>query len=527
MKVWMFPEEPVIAYLADLLSRPVRWIESRREAFVASTHGRGERIELAIGFTREGVVTGLKARVVLDKGVDPGTVSIGTAFVSGACMTFGYAISTVEIEATGFASHRTPTGAYRGFGQPEANFAVERTFDIAARRLKLDPAEIRRRNLVTPKAMPYSVPTGLVLDSGDYVALLDLTLRRFGYAEAQRRAAKARSDGRLVGIGMAFYTEVTNFAPSWLTKLLGIETSGFDLASIRMEPSGHVTLFISQTVMGQGLEVALAQTCADELELPIEDILVVANDTQTGAFAGYASGASRGAGVGGSCATLACRRLTTRLKAWGAHILKQPVDKVSMKAGKVYATENPKLSVSIADIARTAYLYVDHPEGLEPGLVDHAGYDPPGLAIPFGVAVCEVEVDPGTGAISLQRLVFGHDCGVQINPRIVEGQVLGGAMQSIGSALSEEIIYDAQGYPLTWSLQDYCLPFAGDLGAFESVHTETPSPFSLNGAKGVGESGTIPLPAAVANAVHDALGGERGICELPLTPDRVFRYLHS
>jgi aerobic carbon-monoxide dehydrogenase large subunit len=407
--------------------------------------------------TQEGVVTGLKACVVLDKGADPGTVSNGTAFVSGVCMTGAYAISAIGVEATGFASHHTPTGAYRGFGQPEANFALERTLDIAARRLNVDPADIRRRNFVPAKPMPYSVPTGLVLDTGDYAALMDLTLDRFGYDHACKRAAEARAEGRLVGVGMAFYTEVTNFAPSWLTKLLGIETSGFALASIRMEPSGHVVLSISQTLMGQGLEVALAQTCADERDLPIDDVLVVANGTQTAAFTGYASGASRGAGVGGPCATLACRNLGTRIKAWGAHLLKLDRDAVSLKSAKLYSNENPLLTRSIADIARAAYLYADHPEGLEPGLMGHAGYDPPGISIPFGLAVCEVEVDPATGVVKLQRLVFGHDCGTQINPRSVEGQVLGGAMQSVGATLSEEIVYDEGALPLTWSLHDYCL----------------------------------------------------------------------
>lgn len=527
MKVWMFPEEPVIAYLADLLAQPVRWIETRREAFVASTHARAERVELAMGFSHDGRVTGLKARVVLDKGADPGTVSNGTAFVSGVCMTGAYAIGAIDVEATGFATHRTPTGAFRGFGQPEANFALERALDIAARHLGLDPAEIRRRNFVAPEAMPYSVPTGLVLDSGHYAALMDLTLERFGYVQARQRAAQARAEGRLVGVGMAFYTEVTNFAPSWLTPLLGIRTSGFDLASIRMEPSGHVALFISQTLMGQGLEVAMAQTCADELGLPLDHILVVANDTQTAAFTGYASGASRGAGVCGSVVTLACHRLLTRLKAWGAHLLQLEADAVVAQSGQVRALADPQATVSMTDIARAAYLYASHPDGLEPGLMDQAGYDPPGLAIPYGLAVCEVEVDPATGTVALQRLVFGHDCGTQIHPRIVEGQVLGGAMQSVGTTLSEQIVYGADAQPLTWSLHDYGLPFASDLGAFDATHTETPSPFSLNGAKGVGESGTIPIPAAIANAVHDALGGARGLCELPLTPERVFRYLHG
>lgn len=527
MKVWMFPEDPVVAYLADLLGRPVHWVETRREALVASLHGRAERVELAIGFAEDGKITGIKGRVVLDKGADQGAVSNGTALVTGAVITGAYAVQAIDFEATGFVCHRTPTGAYRGFGQPEANFALERCMDIGARKLGLDPADIRRRNFVASELMPHAIPTGLVLDSGNYAALLDLALDRFNYHHAAAKAAEARSQGRRVGIGMAFYTEVTNFSPSWLTKLLGIETSGFDTASIRMEPSGHVQLFISQTLMGQGLEVAVAQTCADELGISFADVLVVANDTQTGTFTGYGSGASRGAGVCGSCTALVSRRLAAKIRKWGAHLLKLPEASVILAAGTVRSTDNPELSVTLAQVASAAYLYTDHPEGLEPGLMEQAGYDPPGLAIPYGVALCQVEVDPATGKVALQKLLIGHDCGVQINPRIVEGQILGGAFQSIGATLSEEIVYDDHAQPLTWSLHDYGIPYAGDLPEFDAVHMETPSPFSINGAKGVGESGTIAIPAAIANAVHDALGGVHGLCELPLTPERVFRYLHG
>lgn len=337
----------MIAYLAGTLERPVRWIESRREALVASLHGRAERVELAVGYTQDGKITAVKGRVILDKGADQGAVSNGTALVTAAVITGAYAIQSLDFEATGFVCNRTPTGAYRGFGQPEANFALERCMHIAARKLGLDPAEVRKRNLVDSQHMPYSVPTGLVLDSGHYVALLDMAMNRFDYAKAQASAARARGQGRLVGVGMAFYTEVTNFSPSWLTKLLGIETSGFDTASIRMEPTGHVQLFISQTLMGQGLEVAVAQVCADELDISFSDVIVVANDTQTGTFTGYASGASRGAGVCGSCAALVSRRLAARLRKWGAHLLELPAESVVLERGSVRSVDDPAVSVTL------------------------------------------------------------------------------------------------------------------------------------------------------------------------------------
>ncbi|MEA3537763.1 MAG: molybdopterin cofactor-binding domain-containing protein [Pseudomonadota bacterium] len=434
-------------------------------------------------------------------------------------MTGPYRIDTVDIEALAVVTNKTPTGAYRGFGQPEANFALERALDMAAPRLGLDPAELRRRNLVAPSEMPYPTPTGIVLDSGRYADLLDATLERFGDNDAPP------SSRRRTGVGIACYAETTNFGPSPLCKLIGVDSGGFDITSIRMEPSGHVRVFVGQTPMGQGIETVLMQVAADELGLPIEDISIVHGDTVSSAYTAYASGGSRGAGVAGGSTALAARRLRARILRWGAHLLDASSESVRFVQGGVEVTDMPTRRIGIAEIAAAAYKAFSTPEGLEPGLEDRAAYDPPALAIAYGCVVAQVAVDLDTGKITVERIVFGHDCGVQINPAIVEGQVIGGLAQALGATLFEEVRYDADARPLTLSLQDYLLPLASDVPHVELVHFETPTPFSPIGAKGVGESGTIGVPAAIANAVQNALGAASPLVTLPLTGERVLAAL--
>ncbi|WBX85204.1 xanthine dehydrogenase family protein molybdopterin-binding subunit [Sphingosinicella microcystinivorans] len=522
MKACIYGEEVVLAFLAQCIGRPLRWIETRAEAFVASTHGRDERVDLAVAFDADGRIRGLRSTIVLDKVADPYATSMGTAWITGAVMTGPYRIDTIDIEALAVVTNKTPTGAYRGFGQPEANFALERALDMAAPRLGLDPADLRRRNLVAPSEMPYPTPTGIVLDSGRYADLLDATLERFGYDEARQAQPSSR---HRTGVGIACYAETTNFGPSPLCKLIGVDSGGFDVTSIRMEPSGHVRVFVGQTPMGQGVETALAQVAADELGLPVEDISIVHGDTVSSAYTAYASGGSRGAGVAGGSTALAARRLQARILRWGAHLLDAPQENVRFVQGGVEVTDMPTRRIGVAEIAAAAYKAFSTPEELEPGLEDRAAYDPPSLAIAYGCVVAEVAVDLDTGKVTVERVIFGHDCGVQINPAIVEGQVIGGLAQALGATLFEEMRYDAEARPLTLSLQDYLLPLASDVPHVELVHFETPTPFSPIGAKGVGESGTIAVPAAIANAVQNAIGPAMPLLTLPLTAERVLAVL--
>jgi carbon-monoxide dehydrogenase large subunit len=519
-------EETLLAFLAIKLDRPVRWIESRAEAFVG-LHGRDQQVDLDLGLDADGRITALKARIVLDKGADPTPCSFGTAWVTGAVITSGYRVPATDVEGLGAITNKSPTTAYRGYGQPEANLAIERALDIGASRLGLSPAEIRRRNFVQASEMPYITPAGMVLDSGEYERLMDMTLERFGYQEALDRAAASIDGPTCTGVGFACYTELTNFGPSAVCKLVGIGNGGFDVCAVRMEPTGHVRLFISQTPMGQGIETALAQICAQELGLQVDDVAVSHGDTLTAPYTAYASGGSRGAGVGGGAVVLATRDLARQIRRWGAQLLSAPEADVVLVRRGVEVLGDPKRRLSMCEVSAAAYFGAFCPEGATPGLEARAAYDPPALAVSYGTVAVEVELDRETGKVTVRRLTFGHDCGTQINPAIIEGQACGGAVQAIGATLFEELRYDEAGQPLVKSMHDYLVPLASDVPTIDLLHLTTPTPFSPLGVKGVGESGTIAVPAAIMNAVQHAIGPGATLTELPLRAERVLEALRA
>ena len=504
-KATVYAEEVLLAFLALRLGRPVRWIEDRRESFVATAHARECTVELAIGFRGDGTIAGLRGRVVLDCGAIPSPAGLGSAWVTGAFLPGPYGVADIEIEALGVVTNKTPAGAYRGFGQPEANFALERTLDLAAARLGIDPADIRRRNLPASDELPRPTATGLLLDSGDYRRLLDRTLERFGWDAIGEEIDAARAEGRLLGAGLAFFVESTNFAPSPVTAFLGIAEPGFDTSVVRVEPSGHVRLITSQTPMGQGVETALAQVCADALLISIDDVAVAAGDTLASPFTGYGSGGSRAAGVGGSSVLLAARRVEEKMRRLAAHLLEVGEDDIDRVPEGFAVRGAPTRVLGFREVAHAAYTAASLPEGMEPGLEITHAYDPPGLAFSYGVAAVLLEIDAEIGAVELRRIVFGHDCGPQLNPALVEGQIRGGVTQAIGATLSEALEYSPDGQPLVTSLHHYLIPTANDVPELALVHLETPSPFSANGVKGVGESGAIPTPAAIVNALQQAL----------------------
>nr|WP_047167602.1 xanthine dehydrogenase family protein molybdopterin-binding subunit [Sphingomonas sp. Y57] len=522
-----YGEEILLAHLALRLRATVRWIESRSESFVACVPGRDEVVDIDLALSEDGRILGLKALITLDKGAEPYAASVGAAWAGAMMVTGAYRIANVHVATRVVVTNKTPTGAYRGYGTPEVNFALERALDDAARRIGIDPAELRRRNLVPPDAMPAASATGLLLlDSGRYEEMLDLALDAFDYGARRDRARAARAQGRAVGVGLAFYVEPTNLGPSALCGMIGINSGGFDIATLRMEPSGQVVVFTGQTPMGQGVERVLQQVCAAELTMPEEDVTVVHGDTRACPYTAYGSGGSRGTGIGGSAVMLAAGRLREKICAIGAHLLGSTPDEVELSQGGVQVTGDAARRVSIARVARVAYLAHDLPDGMEPGLDARASFDPAALAITYGVALAEVEVDRETGLVDVRDIGFGHDCGRQINPALVEAQVIGGIVQGIGAALYEGLDHDAAGQPVTRCMRDYPLPFAADVPPIALVHLETPSPFFPNGAKGVGESGTIPIPAAIANAIRDALGEVAGdaVNRLPIRPETL---IHS
>jgi carbon-monoxide dehydrogenase large subunit len=527
-KTCAYIEETLVAFAARMVGRPIRWIENRSEAFTATVHGRGTAVDLELGLNADGTITGLRATVVLDCGATPYMAGAGSGVVTAAMVTGPYRIADALSELVAVVTNKTPIGAYRGFGMPEATFAIERALDEGARRLHIDPVEIRRRNLLRPDELPYWTTAMMCLDSGRYGELLDLVIDRFDWARTLREAAEARAGGRLVGVGTACYLEASNFGPSATAAMMGINNPGHDRAVVRMDASGSVTVLTGQVPMGQGLETVLAQIAADEIGVGLESVSVVSGDTQCCPYTGYASGGSRGAGIAGSAVMMAARGLRAQMRVIAAHIL-EVSDPAAVSDTDSGFADASGARVSIGQIADAAWRAIDLPPGAQPGLESSYTYDPQNFAFTFGAVAAVVEIDRDTGAVSVRRLVFGHDCGPQLNPAIVAGQIQGSTAQGIGAALYEQLPYHDDGQPVVQSMWDYFPPLPDNVPEVELVHLETPSPFSLNGAKGAGESGTIAVPAALANAIRDALGPEHAhiVDTIPITADRLLAAIEA
>jgi carbon-monoxide dehydrogenase large subunit len=521
-----YGEDTLVAYLARRTGRPVVWVEDRAETVVASSHARDITFTVEMGFLADGTISGLRARGVADLGGAVGSAGMCAPWASGATMPGPYKIADVDIEMRAVVTNKAPLGAFRGVGQAEGNFPLERAIEIGARRLGLDPAEVRRKNLVD--TMPYFVATGLLLDSGDYPALLQMVLERFDWEGTQRRCAEARAEGRLLGAGLACYAEATNFGPSKIITAIGTTEAGFDTTTIRIEPDGCVRVLMSMTSMGSGVETTVAQTVADTLGVALDDVAVVNGDTWAAPFRGYATGGSAGAGIGGSSALVAAGKAREKTVAIAAHLLEAAPGDLEVAAGRFSVRGTPTRAVTMGDVAQAAYVTLNLPDGMEPGLELTGAYDPVSVAFSYGAVAVLAEVCRDTGRVHLHRILFGHDCGTVLNPAIVEGQIDGGVAQGIGTALYESIPYDESGQPKVALMLDYPVPLAPDVPTIEQLHTESPSPLSLNGAKGVGESGTIPTPAAVANAVAAALGPDAPpITAVPIRPEWILDVLEG
>lgn len=527
-KTCAYIEETLVAFAARVVGRPVRWIESRSEAFTATVHGRGAAVDLELGLNADGTIAGLRATVVLDCGATPYMAGAGSGVVTAAMLTGPYRVTDALSELVAVVTNKTPIGAYRGFGMPEATLAIERALDEGARRLGIDPIEIRRRNLLRPDELPYWTPAMMCLDSGRYGELLDLVADRVDWPRARREAAEARAMGRLAGVGIACYVEASNFGPSAAAAMMGINNPGHDRAVVRMDASGVVTVLTGQIPMGQGLETVLAQVAADEIGVALESVSVICGDTQACPYTGYASGGSRGAGVAGSAVMMAARGLRERMREIAAHLLEASGPARVFDSDSGFADESGA-QVSIGQVAEAAWRAIDLPPDTEPGLESAYTYDPRNFAFTFGAVAVVVEIDRDTGTVSLPRVVFGHDCGRQLNPALVAGQIQGSTAQGIGAALYEQLPYTDDGHPVVESMWDYLPPLPANVPPVELVHLETPSPFSLNGAKGAGESGAIPLPAAVANAIRDAIGDEHAyiVDTIPITAERLLAAMDS
>ncbi len=523
-KLDVYAEEALCLALARRLHRPIKWIEERSEAFGATIHGRDVVQEIELAATQDGTITGVRVRLVSAMGaylqlVTPGVPLLG-AWVYAGC----YDIPAYSFECTGVFTHTTPTDAYRGAGRPEATYAIERAIDALASELGMDPVELRRRNFITE--FPATIASGLTIDSGDYHASLDRLLEHLDLeaVRAEQAERRARGDTKQLGIGFSTYVEMCGLAPSGILGAIRYVAGGWDAATIRCLPSGTVQVLTGTSPHGQGHETSWSQITADELGYGVDEIEVLHGDTTVSPL-GMDTYGSRSLTVGGIALYQAAQKIVAKARTLAAHVLEVGEDELDYEDGTFSAGDK---AVTIKELAFAAWAAHNLPPGLEPGLEASAVYDPPNFSWPGGAHAAVVEIDTETGDTQLVRYVAVDDVGKVVNPMIVDGQIHGGIAQGVAQALFEEAVYDEDGTLLTSSFASYLVPTAVELPSFELDRTETPSPTNPLGVKGVGETGAIASPAAVMNAVADALApfGVTDI-DMPATPERVWRALEE
>jgi aerobic carbon-monoxide dehydrogenase large subunit len=527
-KASLYPEEIATCVMARRLGRPVKWIGDRREDLLATTYAWDEIVDAELGLNQDGTIVGLRAEVTADVGgysIYPWTAAIEPvqtiSFLPGP-----YRVPTYRGRARGVATNKAPLGPYRGVGRPPAVFVIEGLVDRAARRLGLDPTEIRLRNFIRDEDFPYKSPSGIVWDRSSFTESLRKAREALDYKAARDEQARARAAGRWVGIGVASYVELTGIG-SAIPVSPGMPVStGTEAATIRFDPAGKVTAVFGVASHGQGLETTLAQIVADEVGVPIEDVRVVHGDTDASPY-GTGTYASRSLVLAGGAAILAGRSVREKMLVIAGHLLEADPADVTLADGRYAVRGMPDRSVTVRQIARAAYSGAKQlPKGLEPGLEATRFYDPYYGTASNATHAAMVEIDRATLEVKTLRYVVVEDCGRMVNPLIVDGQVHGGVAQGIGAALLEEIVYDDEGQLLSGTLMDYVVPSACEIPTMEVHHVETPSPVALGGFRGMGEGGTIGAPAAIANAVTDALAPlQIEIAELPVTPERLFRLI--
>ena len=527
-KIPVYADEMIAAFCAMRLNRPVKWTETRSENFQATIHGRDhiEHVELAA--TREGKITGIRSRVYAGMGAYLSTAAPGVPTILHGLMYSGpYAVGATRADIYGVFTNATPVDAYRGAGRPEATFLVERLIDLLAAELRLDPVEVRRRNLLPKFDNGFDVVTGLQYDSGDYTASLDLALNHADYDGLRREQEHQRQHGHLMGVGVSCYCEICGLGPSQVAGAVGFGGGLWESAVVRFHPSGKVNAYVGVSPHGQGEETTFAQIVSEELGVPVEDVEIVHGDTDNTPM-GWGTYGSRTTAVGAGALHRGLTKIKEKARALAAHLLEAAEDDIEYADGQFFVRGSPDRSQSIQNLALMANVAWNMPEGMEPGLEASAFYDPPNFVYPFGAHIAVVTVDPDNGHIVLNRYIAADDCGPQINPMIVEGQIHGGVVQGAGQALWEGAVYDESGQLLTGSMQDYALPKAHMLPDIETLSTETPSPHNPLGVKGVGETGSIASTVTIYNAVIDALQ-PLGITrlEMPLTPERVWQAIQQ
>ncbi|MSV34302.1 MAG: xanthine dehydrogenase family protein molybdopterin-binding subunit [Bryobacterales bacterium] len=514
-KLNIYPEEALMGFVSMKIGKPVKWIESRRENFLCTIHGRGHVDYFEVAAKKDGTILGIKLKLIQDQGAYHQLLGPAIPTLSVLMMPGLYRTKNIRAEVIGVFTNCTPTDAYRGAGRPEATHGIERMVDILADELGIDPAEIRLKNFVHNEEFPFPTATGLTYDSGDYAAPLQKAMGIVDYTKLRAEQAAARKQGKLMGIGICTYGEICGFGPSPATP-----AGGWECGTVRVEPSGKVTLLTGSCHHGQGEETTFAQLAADELGVDIDDILVLRGDTAIVPY-GIGTFGSRATAIGGTALYYAMQDLKVKMKKFGAIMLDS--HDVSYANGQVVCNKMGK-SVSFKEIAAASYRAMKLPPNTEPGLVSTHFWEPPNFTFGFGAHIAVTEIDPETGQITVRRYLAVDDCGNIINPLIVDGQVHGGVAQGMGQALWEQAVYDDNGQLVTGEYTDYTMPRAHMMPWIESQHTTTPSPVNPLGVKGVGEAGTIGASPSLVNSVVDALShlGVRHI-DMPLTPEKIWK----
>ena len=540
VKLNVYPEDVTVAALSIILRRPVKWIETRQEHFLASGHSRSQTHYVKMALSKDGTIRGLSDRIIADLGAltyFPHNV-FGTLMVTSSMLPGPYRIQNYQFEIDWVVTNKTPFGAYRGFGQPEATFVMERLVDLAAKELHLDPVEIRKMNMIRKEEFPYVNATGTIYDSGSYIECLEKAVDLIGYPNFREFQKEALARGRYLGVGFACNTETTAPTIYGATR----RWTAHDPVTVKIQPDGKVTVATGLASIGTSIETALSQIAADEFGVGAGEVSIVLGDTDT---TPYSSGnyGSRSAVVCGAALIGASQRVKEKMLKIASHLLEVSIDDLILEGGKFSVRSDRNRSITRKEIARVAY---DEPfrlpNGIEPGLEATYYYEPPNIqnfpdkdgkinvsgTTTNATHAVTVEVDTETGLVKILRYVVVHDCGRIINPVIVNGQVHGGVAQSIGGTLYEEIKYDDEGQLLSSSFMDYLLPTSLDVPDIEVAHLETPSPFMLGGFKGAGEAGTIGGAAAISNAVENALFSfEVKIVETPIDPNRLWALIRK
>ena len=517
-KLNVYREEALLAHLAMKLKGTVKWIEGRRENIQATIHGRGQVGTVEAAVKKDGTILGVTYDSLLDTGAYHQLLTPGMPPLTGLMISGSYKIPTLKFTSTGGFTNKVATDAYRGAGRPEATLVIERTMDLIARELDMDPVEVRRKNFAQPSDFPLAVATGLAYDSGNYQAALDKALEMVGYEDLRAEQERLRGEGRYMGIGFSTYVEICAMGPS-----AALPAGGWESGTVRLDFTGKTTVLTGVSPHGQGEETTFAQIVSDELGVPIEDVAVLHGDTAV-VPNGIGTFGSRGISVGGTAVYMATQKVREKAEAIAANVLECSTDDLEFEDGKFSVKGVPDKGITIQEVALQAHVATKLPAGMEPGLQATSVFEPSNFTFPFGTHICVVEVDTQSGEIEIKKYVAVDDCGKVINPMIVDGQVQGGIAQGLGQALLEEVVYDEDGQLVTGSLMDYAVARAEDLPPLEFARTETPSPVNPMGVKGVGEAGTIGSTPSIVNAVVDALApfGVTHI-DMPLKPEKIWR----